>query len=245
MTMVTDPAAVQQVLSVTGGVDTHADVHVAAVIDAVGRELGHREFATTPVGYAALLAWLGSLGPLELVGVEGTGMYGAGLTRVLQAAGVTVVEVDRPDRKARRFQGKSDPIDAFADARAALSGRASGTPKTRTGTVEMIRTLRVARSGAVKAKAVAWNQLKALIKTTPDELRERLRALTALPCWTTALVCVPPVVRLLSTVPTPSAVVPVCWSTPARRASAACRCSPGASARWRPRSPTSTTTSNR
>jgi len=177
MTMVTDPAAVQQVLSVTGGVDTHADVHVAAVIDAVGRELGHREFATTPVGYAALLAWLGSLGPLELVGVEGTGMYGAGLTRVLQAAGVTVVEVDRPDRKARRFQGKSDPIDAFADARAALSGRASGTPKTRTGTVEMIRTLRVARSGAVKAKAVTWNQLKALIKTVPDELRERLRGL--------------------------------------------------------------------
>jgi len=177
MTMVTDPAAVQQVLSVTGGVDTHADVHVAAVIDAVGRELGHREFATTPVGYAALLAWLGSLGPLELVGVEGTGMYGAGLTRVLQAAGVTVVEVDRPDRKARRFQGKSDPIDAFAAARAALSGRASGTPKTRTGTVEMIRTLRVARSGAVKAKAVTWNQLKALIKTAPDELRERLRGL--------------------------------------------------------------------
>lgn len=177
MTMMTDPTAVQQVLSVTGGVDTHADVHVAAVIDAVGRELGHKEFPTTPAGYAALRAWLESFGPLELVGVEGTGMYGAGLTRVLQAAGVTVVEVDRPDRKARRFQGKSDPIDAYAAARAALSGRVSGTPKTRTGTVEMIRTLRVARSGAVKAKAVACNQLKALIKTAPDELRERLRGL--------------------------------------------------------------------
>lgn len=177
MTMVTDPAVVQQVLSVTGGVDTHADVHVAAAIDAVGRELGCREFPTTPTGYAALLAWLGSFGPLAMIGVEGTGMYGAGLTRVLQAAGVMVVEVDRPDRKARRYQGKSDPIDAYAAARAALSGRASGTPKTRTGTVEMIRTLRVARSGAVKAKALAWNQLKALIKTAPQELRERLRDL--------------------------------------------------------------------
>jgi transposase len=133
--MMTDPDVTQQVLTVTGGVDTHADVHVAAVIDAVGRHLGHHAFPTTPAGYAALLAWLRSFGPLEQVGVEGTGVYGAGLTRVLQAADVRVVEVDRPDRKARRYQGKSDPIDAYAAARAALSGRASGTPKTRTGTV--------------------------------------------------------------------------------------------------------------
>jgi transposase len=177
MTMVADFPAVQQVLSVTGGVDTHAEVHVAAAIDAVGRELGHREFSTTPAGYAALLAWLEDFGQLEMVGVEGTGVYGAGLTRVLQAAGVRVVEVDRPDRKARRYQGKSDPIDAYAAARAALSGRAAGTPKTRTGSVEMIRALRVARAGAVKAKAVGWNQLKALIKTAPEDLRERLRDL--------------------------------------------------------------------
>lgn len=150
-------------------------MHVAATIDAVGRQLGHREFPTTPAGYAAPLAWLESFGPLEVVGVEGTGVYGAGLTRVLQAAGVRVVEVDRPDRKARRFQGKSDPIGAYAAARAALSGRASGVPKTRTGTVEMIRTLRVARRGAVKAKTVAWNELKALLKPAPAPLRERLR----------------------------------------------------------------------
>lgn len=172
--MVTEePVRVQ----VAGGVDTHADVHVAATIDPVGRELGHAEFPTTPTGYIELLDWLTSFGELAVVGVEGTGMYGAGLTRVLQAAGVAVVEVDRPDRKARRFQGKSDPIDAYAAARAALSGRASGTPKTRTGTVEMIRMLRVARGGAVKAKAVAWNELKALIKTAPEPLRERLRGL--------------------------------------------------------------------
>jgi transposase len=165
------------IVQVVGGVDTHAEVHLAAVIDQVGRELGHAEFPTTPDGYTALLEWLDQHGELVLVGVEGTGMYGAGLTRVLQAAGVVVVEVDRPDRKARRFQGKSDPIDAYAAARAALSGRASGTPKTRTGTVEMIRQLRVARAGAVKAKTIAWNELKALIKTAPEPLRGQLRGL--------------------------------------------------------------------
>ena len=163
------------VVQVIGGVDTHADVHVAAAIDQVGREFGHAEFPTTSDGYAALLGWLDGFGELARVGVEGTGMYGAGLTRVLQAAGVEVVEVDRPDRKTRRFQGKSDPIDAYAAARAALSGRAAGIPKTRTGTVEMIRSLRVARGGAVKAKTIAWNELKALIKTAPEGLREQLR----------------------------------------------------------------------
>jgi transposase len=172
--MVTDDDTIVQVV---GGVDTHDEAHVAAVIDQVGRELGHAQFPTTPDGYAQLSEWLDQHGELVLVGVEGTGMYGAGLTRVLQAAGVEVVEVDRPDRKARRFQGKSDPIDAYAAARAALSGRASGTPKTRTGTVEMIRQLRVARAGAVKAKTIAWNELKALIKTAPEPLRQQLRGL--------------------------------------------------------------------
>lgn len=177
MTIVADIHVPAQALMVTGGVDTHADVHVAAVIDPVGRELGWAAFDTDPAGYLALMDWLNSFGTVEVVGVEGTGVYGAGLTRRLHAAGVAVVEVDRPDRKARRFQGKSDPLDAYAAARAALSGRASGTPKTRDGAVEMIRTLRVARNSAVKARAVALTQLKALIKTAPEELREQLRDL--------------------------------------------------------------------
>lgn len=160
-----------------GGVDTHADVHVAATLDHLGRELGHASFPTTMAGEAELAAWLTATGPIGKVGVEGTGMYGAGLTRRLQADGVDVVEVDRPDRKARRFQGKSDPIDAYAAARAAQSGRAAGIPKTRTGNVEMIRMLRVARSGAVKSNTIAWNELKALIKTAPTDLRDQLRAL--------------------------------------------------------------------
>jgi transposase len=110
---------------VTGGVDTHADTHTVAVIDEVGRLLDHHQFAADPAGYRALLAWMRRFGHLQLVGVEGTGSYGAGLARFLTAAGVTLVEVDRPDRKSRRSQGKSDPIDAEAAARAALSGRAA------------------------------------------------------------------------------------------------------------------------
>ena len=92
---------------VTGGVDTHGQTHHGAALDSVGRQLGDREFPTTPAGYRALLTWLQAFGHLERVGVEGTGAYGAGLTRQLRAAGVTVVEVNRPDREARRAQGKS------------------------------------------------------------------------------------------------------------------------------------------
>ncbi len=175
MSIVTQPSVIDN--PVAGGVDTHADVHVAAVIDHVGRELGHRSFATTAAGYVELACWLTSHGTVTVVGVEGTGVYGAGLTRSLTVDGVHVVEVDRPDRKARRFDGKSDPLDAYAAARAALSERATGAPKSRDGNVEMIRTLRVARSSAVKARAVAITQLKALIKTAPDELRDQLRDL--------------------------------------------------------------------
>lgn len=162
---------------VTGGVDTHGDFHVVAALDQLGRELGWASFPTTPAGYAELKSWLGAFGPVRVIGVEGTGAYGAGLTRALSAVGLHVVEVDRPDRKDRHRRGKSDPIDAYAAARAAQSGRADGTPKTRDGTVEMIRTLRVARSGAVKARGVALTQLKALIKTAPEPLRSELRDL--------------------------------------------------------------------
>ena len=96
--------------AITGGVDTHADTHVAAALDPVGGLLGVREFPATPAGYAGLLGWLGGFGTVCLVGIEGTGSYGAGLTRHVTAAGVRVVEVDRSDRQDRRRQGKSDPV---------------------------------------------------------------------------------------------------------------------------------------
>ena len=177
MTIVAEPAAPVDAPSVTVGVDTHADTHVAAVIDPLGRHLGQASFDTTVAGFKALLAWASSFGPITLAGVEGTGAYGAGLARFLAAGGLTVVEVDRPDRKTRRDQGKSDPIDAYAAARAAASGRATGTPKTRTGDVEAVRVLRVARTGAVRARARALTQLKSLIVTAPDALRAQLDGL--------------------------------------------------------------------
>jgi len=91
---------------VTGGVDTYGQTHHTAVLDHLGRQLGDREFPTTPSGYRSLLAWMAGHGRLERIGVEETGTYGAALTRQLRAtAGVQVVEVDRPDRKARRAHG--------------------------------------------------------------------------------------------------------------------------------------------
>jgi transposase len=134
---------------VIGGVDTHGQSHHAAVIDGVGRQLDDREFPASPSGYGALLEWLRGYGELDRVGVEGTGTYGVALTRHLREAGALVVEVDRPDRRARRAQGKSDPLDAYSAARAALSGAASVVPKRRDGRVEAIRAVRVARSSAV------------------------------------------------------------------------------------------------
>ncbi|MGQ0573915.1 MAG: IS110 family transposase [Pseudonocardia sp.] len=170
----THPAPAPQV---TGGVDTHKDSHTAAVLDATGRLLGHRQFPTTAAGYAALLDWLRGHGELVRVGIEGTGVYGSGLARHLRVAGIEIVEVDRPDRKARRWQGKSDPVDAETAARAAQAGRAAGVPKDRSGQVEALRALRIARRSAVAARANAQTRMKSLVVTAPDQLRAQLREL--------------------------------------------------------------------
>lgn len=147
---------------VTGGIDTHADLHVAAVLDSeTGRQLGVESFPAETAGCEALRRWLEDFGTVDAVGVESTGAWGAGLARHLAAVGVTVIEVDRPDRKARRFEGKSDPVDAEAAARAVLSGRARGVPKSSDGPVEAIRTLEIVCHGAVKDRTRAINQFKA------------------------------------------------------------------------------------
>ena len=164
---------------VTGGVDTHAEVHVAGMVDQTGRVLGTREFPATTKGYAAALAWMRGHGDLAKVGVEGTGSYGAGLARYLATQGIEVAEVIRPNRQARRRRGKSDPADAVAAALAALNGEASGQPKSGDGAVESIRALLVARRGAVKARTQAGNQLRSLIVTAPQMLREKLAGLPA------------------------------------------------------------------
>jgi len=164
---------------VTGGVDTHGEVHVAAVLDsATARRLDVAEFPADTAGYDALRDWLASFGELDAVGVESTGAWGAGLARSLCRAGVRVIEVDRPDRKARRFEGKSDPLDAEAAARAVISGRAAGTPKTADGPAEAIRALHIVCHSATRDRTRAINQFKSLIVTAPAELRERLNAET-------------------------------------------------------------------
>lgn len=173
MSTMTQPA-----VEVTGGVDTHRDTHTAAAVDPAGRVLGSAQFPTTPAGYTALLDWLTSLGSLRLVGIEGTGVYGAGLARHLHTAGIAMVEIDRPDRKTRRWQGKSDPVDAEAAARAALAAHRTGTPKHRDGQVEALRNLRVARRSAVDQRADVQRQLKALLVTACEPLRSQLRRLS-------------------------------------------------------------------
>jgi transposase len=174
MTMMTPPDS-----EVTGGVDTHGDVHVAAVLDsATGRLLGTASFDTTPAGYTVLLEWMEGHGRVSRVGCESTGSYGAGLCRFLTGEGVEVIDVDRPDRKTRRFDGKSDPIDAEAAARAVLAGTATGIPKSRDGLVEAIRVLEVTHDSAVRDRTRAINQFHALLASAPERIRARLRGET-------------------------------------------------------------------
>jgi transposase len=158
-----------------GGVDTHLDNHVAAALDANGGVLGVESFPTTPVGFGQLHEWLCAFGPIDRVGVEGTGAYGAGLSRYLQSRGLVVIEVDRTNRQVRRMFGKSDPVDAIEAARAALSGRARGIAKTADGNVEAIRALLVAQRSGRQARARCLNQIRHLGFTAPDQLREQFR----------------------------------------------------------------------
>ncbi len=160
------------------GVDTHSDVHVAVALDQVGRRLSTVNCDTTPDGYVALESWAQQLGHVAAFGVEGTGSWGAGLVRHLRQHGHHIVEVNRPDRSARRRQGKSDPLDAEAAARAVLAGTATSTPKAGEGHVDMIRSLQLTRRSAQKARSQAANQLRALLVTAPADLRQQLRVLT-------------------------------------------------------------------
>ncbi len=164
--------------TVIGGVDTHKHAHYAAAIDDQGRLLGHREFPATDPGYQALLAWMRGHGQVRAIGVESTGSFGATLTRALTAAGERVIEVNRPSRLARRMDGKSDRLDAEQIARAVLGQTSTATPKAKSGTVEVIRTLRVTRASAVKARTQAFNTLRGVMIGAPSPLRDELVVLT-------------------------------------------------------------------
>jgi len=168
----------QRTERVVVGVDTHADLHVAAALDPLGRMLGRLEVGTSTRGYAQLLKWAHAFSPTTTFGVEGTGAYGAGLARYLIDSGCEVIEINRPDRRARRGHGKSDPIDAEAAARSVLAGGPLCIAKRDHDRVGMIRTLRVARRSALKMRTQVGNQMHALVVTAPDSLRHQLRHLS-------------------------------------------------------------------
>lgn len=163
---------------VIGGVDTHKDLHVAAVVDEHNRVLGSQCFPTTRHGYKQMLAWMRSFGQLRRVGVEATGTYGAGLLRYLQNAGVEVLEVTTPDSGDRRKRGKNDDLDAQNAAHAAFAGKRTVTPKTRDGMIESLRVLKACRKTAVAARRVALQMIHNTVICAPDELRDTLRKLT-------------------------------------------------------------------
>jgi transposase len=167
-----------QTANVIGGVDTHKHTHYAAVIDDNGRLLGHREFRADARGYTALLRWMRSHGGVVSIGVESTGNFGAALTRSLTAAGETVIEVNKPNRQARHLDGKSDRLDAEQIARAVLAETGTATPKSKSGPVEAIRMLRVARASAVRARTQAFNNMFHTMISGPSEVRDRLVELT-------------------------------------------------------------------
>ena len=168
----------KQTTPVVGGVDTHKDLHVAAVVDDNDQVLGTQSFASTRQGYKLMLAWMRSFGDLQRIGVECTGSYGAGLLRYMQAAGVDVLEVTAPDKLDRRRRGKNDDFDAQSAAHAAFAERRTGTPRSRDGMVESLRVLKVCRKTAVQARRIALQIIQTTVVCAPDRLRDLLRNMT-------------------------------------------------------------------
>jgi transposase len=154
------------------GVDTHKHRHVAAALNQLGQVLGEISVAASGAGYRELVSWLAGLGGEAMVGIEGAGSYGAGLCRHLQAAGISVVEVERPRRRDRR-QGKSDRVDALLAAKRVLAGDGISTPRA-DGNRAALSVLLVAYRSCVEERTRLLNQLQGLHVTAPTSLRERI-----------------------------------------------------------------------
>ena len=167
-----------QHLKVIAGIDTHADTHHVAIIDETGRHITDKEFLAVGSGYRNIAAFITGFGPVIAAGVEGTGSYGAELARVLTGEGIRVLEVMRPNRQGRRLRGKSDPLDAYQAAEAALAGRNVATPKSRDGAVESLRVLRAERATAMRARVAVMTQIKSILTAAPEALRAKYRHLT-------------------------------------------------------------------
>ncbi|WP_399932425.1 transposase [Streptomyces kanamyceticus] len=170
----TDPPARGEVVL---GVDTHGEVHVAALVCPLGQTRAPSPFRPQRSDTRRLLAWARKRETVRRAGVEGTGTFGAGLSRYLLAQQVVVFEVNRPDRTARRMLRKSDPLDAQAAARAVLSGCARARAKTGDGPVHSARLFKIAKDSAVRARTQTINQLKAVLVIADPALRERLSSL--------------------------------------------------------------------
>ncbi len=167
-----------EALHVVGGVDTHTDLHVAAVVDHQDRVLGDESFPTTRHGYRLMLVWMRSFGDLKRAGIECLGSYGAGLLRSMQAAGVEVLEITAPDKHDRRRPGKNEHFDAESAAHAAFAERHTVTPRSLDGMVESLRVLRVCRKTSVQARRIALQMIQTTIFCAPDKLRDPLRQMT-------------------------------------------------------------------
>jgi transposase len=160
------------------GVDTHRDEHVMAVVTApAGAVIAGATVAASAPGYREALCLAGRHAPGRRAwAIEGTGSYGAGLARFLAARGELVLELSRTPRAERRLRGKDDSLDAVRVARAALASEAPALPRAGEQR-EALRLLLVARRSAVDVRREALTQLRAVIVTAPERLREQLRRL--------------------------------------------------------------------
>jgi transposase len=167
-----------EALDVVIGVDTHRDRHVLALVDArTGGLIAEAQLAANRDGYRRALRLGRAAGAERVWAVEGTGAYGAGLARLLARAGERVLEVERPTRpRGRNGRLKADGLDALRAARSLLAGEAAGAPRA-SGEREGLRCLLVAREAAVAERQAGLNQLRALVLTAPERLRQRLQGL--------------------------------------------------------------------
>ena len=164
---------------VIAGIDTHADTHHVGLITSYGKHLGDREFLAVGSGYRDIAKYITSHGPVAAVGIEGTGSYGAELSRVLTTEGFQIREVNRPNRAHRRLHGTSDPIDAYQAAEAVLAERGTSVPKSRDGYVEALRVLRTARTSALKARTAVLAQISGTLTSAPEPIRAKYRGQTS------------------------------------------------------------------
>lgn len=171
---------------VTLGADTHRDFNVAAVCDGLGRVLDTAQFPATASGDKALIDWAELFGPIYKAGIEGTGSWGASLSRHAISRGIDCVEVNRTNRQHRRRHGKSDTADAIGAARSVLAGQCTGKPRGNNGTAEALRVNRVVLRSAKRARTQALNQLHSLRTGAVEPLKAQLAGLSGIQLAKTA-----------------------------------------------------------